>query len=327
MAPEKIRIGTRGSELALWQARWVEAELRRIHPGLAVSVTVIKTTGDRVLDTPLASIGDKGLFTREIEHALLDRSVDVAVHSLKDLPTRLPAGLMLGAVCMREDVRDVFIPHPANPVRTLLAQPPGAHVATGSLRRKCQLLALRPDLVIEDIRGNLNTRMQKLDASTWAGMILAHAGVKRLGWEGRIGETLDALTVLPAVGQGALGIEIRADDRQTSACIAPLHHRATAVAALAERALLRRLEGGCQVPIGAFGRLEKAGADGERLVLDALVGSIDGRTVVRGKKTGLPDDAERIGEELGEELLERGAGTILASIRTGPGAPEPGVEM
>jgi hydroxymethylbilane synthase len=315
MPVDAIRIGTRGSDLALWQAHWVEGELHRLHPGLTVTVTVIKTTGDRVLDAPLSQIGDKGLFTREIEHALLADEIDIAVHSLKDLPTRLPAGLMLGAICRREDMRDVFIPHPANPVRTLSGQPAGAWIATGSLRRKCQLLSMRPDLSIVDIRGNLNTRLRKLEESEWAGMLLARAGVVRLGWEERIGETLDPLTILPAVGQGALGIEIREHDTVIASRLAPLHHAATAAATLAERALLRRLEGGCQVPIGTYGRLEQTAGGGEVLALDAMVGSLDGRTVVRGRKTATPDQAEDLGRALAEELIEHGAGPILGQIR------------
>ena len=233
MSPDPLRIGSRGSDLALWQARWVQGELARLHPGLGVEIEIIRTTGDRILDSPLSAIGDKGLFTKEIETALLDGRVDLAVHSLKDLPTRLPDGLALGAVCEREDVRDAFIPHPRNPERTLGRQPTGASVATGSLRRKCQLLALRPDLRIVDIRGNLNTRMRKLEESDWAGMMLAAAGVKRLGWEKSVGEVLDPLVILPAVGQGALGIEIRGTDVRTRSLVAPLHHAPTGSAALA----------------------------------------------------------------------------------------------
>jgi hydroxymethylbilane synthase len=315
MPPESLRIGTRGSELALWQARWVERELMRAHPGLGITVTIIKTTGDRVLDAPLSKIGDKGLFTREIEHALLTGEIDLAVHSLKDLPTELPAGLVLGAVCRREDLRDVFIPHPANSERTLLGQPRGATVATGSLRRKCQLLHLRPDLHIVDIRGNLNTRLKKLDGSDWSGMILARAGVVRLGWQDRIGETLDPLTVLPAVGQGAVAIEIRAGDNAVAARLLPLHHQETAAATLAERALLRRLEGGCQVPIGTYARLAPSDQGGEVLVLDAMVGSLDGRTVVRARREGHPARSEDLGKELALDLIDRGAGAILEQIR------------
>ena len=211
-----LRIGSRGSELALWQAQYVASTLRQRFPGLDVSVHIIKTKGDKVLDAPLSKIGDKGLFTREIENALVFGEIDIAVHSLKDLPTELPQGLSLGAVPEREDVRDVFVPHLRNPVKSLLDQPEHAAIATGSLRRQSQLLHLRPDFRIQDIRGNLTTRMRKLDHSDWAGMILARAGLVRLGWEERIGETLDPQLFLPAVGQGALGIEVRSSDKTVS---------------------------------------------------------------------------------------------------------------
>lgn len=314
MTVNRVVIGSRGSELALWQANWVQAELKRRFPELEIPIEIIKTKGDKILDSPLSKIGDKGLFTREIESALLAKEIDLAVHSLKDLPTQLPKGLTLGAICEREDVRDVFIPHPNNSIRTLFEQPKGAKIATGSLRRKCQLLSLRPDLEIIDIRGNLNTRMKKLEESDWAGMMLACAGVIRLGWKDRIGESIDAKKILPAVGQGALGIEIRVADGRIAALVKTLHHYATAQAALAERALLRKLEGGCQVPIGTFGRIEEE--NGEKILkLDAIVGSLNGKTIVRGKMHGLPSAAERIGEQLAETLLKSGADRILASIR------------
>lgn len=312
MKSSPLRIGTRGSALALWQARWVEERLRSMHPALAVTVRVIRTKGDAVLDAPLSMIGDKGLFTREIEHALLRGEVDLAVHSLKDLPTELPEGLILGAVCEREDVRDVFIPHPRNPVTRLMDQPRGVTIATGSLRRRSQLLHARPDFRIGEIRGNLQTRLQKLEDSDWAGMMLARAGVVRLGLDERIGETLDPLAILPAVGQGALGIETRAGDAATAALLALLHHRETAAATAAERSLLRRLEGGCQIPIGAYGRMA---ADGETLVLDAVVGSPDGARIVRGGLTGPAREGERLGIELAERLIADGAAGILAAIR------------
>lgn len=321
MTASTVRIGSRGSELALWQARWVQGELTRKFPGCQVTIEVIKTTGDKILDSPLSQIGDKGLFTKEIEEALLGDRIDVAVHSLKDLPTELPAGLALGAVCEREDVRDVFIPHPRNSQRALLNQRTGAEIATGSLRRKCQLLSIRPDFQVIDIRGNLNTRMKKLEQSAWAGMILARAGVVRLGWEKVIGEEIPTDIMLPAVGQGALGIEIREADAATAGIVLALNHPGTAFAVLAERALLRRLEGGCQVPIGTHARLESA-FDGTRiLVLDAMVGSLDGRIVVRGKVQGDPADAERLGTDLGASLLARGADRILNDIRSDTGTP------
>jgi hydroxymethylbilane synthase len=312
---ETVRIGSRGSDLALWQAHWVQRALTDRHPHLAVTIEVIRTTGDRILEAPLASIGDKGLFTREIEHALLERRIDLAVHSLKDLPTHLPEGCQLGAVTVREDVRDVFIPHPKSAVRTLRAQPAGAVIATGSLRRRCQLLHARPDLSIADIRGNLNTRMRKLEDSAWAGMILARAGVVRLGWERVIGETLETEVILPAVGQGALGIEIRSDDSRIAEIVSALDHQPTRRSTTAERALLRRLEGGCQVPIGAYGRLVSAGGE-VHLRLDAIIGSLDGRRVVRGSMEGDPAAAGELGEKLAETLLAAGANRILEEIRT-----------
>jgi hydroxymethylbilane synthase len=310
MASETLRIGSRGSDLALWQARWVQRTLAEKFPALKVEVEIIKTKGDKILDSPLSKIGDKGLFTREIENALLNNEIDLAVHSLKDLPTELPAGLTVGAICKREDVRDVFIPHPKNPIRKLLSQPNGSNVATGSLRRKCQLLNVRPDFQIIEIRGNLNTRMKKLEESDWAGMILACAGVVRLGWVDKIGEILDPKFMLPAVGQGALGIEVRERDAKVAVYVSRLHHEPTSQAALAERALLRRLEGGCQVPIGTYARI----VDG-RLELDAIVGSLDGKTIVKGTIGGSPSQSESLGTKLAERLLLDGAEEILREIR------------
>jgi hydroxymethylbilane synthase len=318
MKTSALRIGSRGSDLALWQARWVESEIRKMAPACKVSIEVIRTTGDRVLDSPLSTIGDRGLFTREIEEALLGDRIDCAVHSLKDLPTELPSGLILGATCRREDVRDVFIPHPANSVRTLLGQTQGASIATGSLRRRSQILARRPDIRIVDIRGNLNTRMQKLRDSPWAGMILACAGVRRLGWEESIGEIIPFDVMLPAVGQGAIALEIRAGDTRTASVLSGLDDHPTACAVGAERALLRVLEGGCQVPIGAYARIEKAG---EMLLIDAMVASLDGSTVVRGRTHGHPAGAEEIGRTLAETLLAGGADRILRDIRSGPSSP------
>jgi hydroxymethylbilane synthase len=314
MTSEIIRIGTRGSDLALWQARWVQQTLTNHVSGLRAEVCIIKTTGDKVLDTPLSRIGDKGLFTREIESALLKGEIDCAVHSLKDLPTQLPEGLVLGAVTEREDVRDVFLPRRGNPIRSLFEQPHHSRVATGSLRRKSQLSALRPDFTIVDIRGNLNTRLLKLEESNWAGMILAMAGVTRLGWNDRIGEVIPTDRVLPAVGQGALGIEIREGDQEVRSLIGVLNHPATERSTAAERSLLKALEGGCQVPIGAYGRL----IDGieHTLRLEAMVGSLDGSRVVRGEIIGPPGDAAVLGARLADELLSRGARAILDEIRS-----------
>lgn len=312
-----LRIGTRGSALALWQARWVRDALQRRYPALTIELRIIKTTGDRILDAPLSKIGDKGLFTREIEQALLRGDVDLAVHSLKDLPTQLPAGLALGAVTEREDVRDVFIPHPRSPRRRLADLPPGSVIATGSLRRRAQLLAMGRGFAVVDLRGNLNTRMRRLEESNWSGMILARAGVVRLGWEERIGETIDPGVMLPAVGQGALGIEIRSGDAQTRELIAALEHVPTRQATTAERALLHRLEGGCQVPLGTLARLD--GGDGAKatLVLHGVVATLEGDRVVSGSASGAPEDAELIGTNLAEQLLSGGADEILRQIRKG----------
>ena len=318
MKNSALKIGSRGSDLALWQARWVESAIRKIAPACDVTIEVIRTKGDRILDSPLSTIGDRGLFTREIEEALLEERIDCAVHSLKDLPTELPPGLSLGATCRREDVRDVFIPHPDNPVRTLLDQKQGATIATGSLRRRSQILAKRPDIRIADIRGNLNTRMHKLRDSEWAGMILACAGITRLGWEESIGEIIPVDVILPAVGQGAIGLEIRTGDTGTAAILAGLDDHSTARAVEAERALLRTLEGGCQVPVGAYARIESAGA---LLHIDAMVASPDGRTVVRGRTHGFPSAAGEIGRALGETLLAGGADRILREIRSGGPLP------
>ena len=316
MNSNSLKIGTRGSDLALWQARWVESAIRKIAPACDVSIEVIRTKGDRILDSPLSAMGDRGLFTREIEEALLGGRIDCAVHSLKDLPTELPPGLALGATCRREEVRDVFIPHPANPVRTLLGQKQGAHIATGSLRRRSQILAKRPDIRIVEIRGNLNTRMQKLRDSEWGGMILACAGVRRLGWEESIGEIIPFDVILPAVGQGAIGVEIRTGDTRAASLLAGLDDFPTACAVVAERALLRTLEGGCQVPIGAYARIEKTD-EGDVLCIDAMVASLDGGTVVRGKTHGYPSEAGEIGRALAETLLAGGAERILRDIRAG----------
>ena len=311
MSRKTIRIGTRGSELALWQTRHVKSRLEELHPSLEVEVIQIRTLGDKILEAPLAKIGDKGLFTKELDHALLDRRVDLAVHSCKDVPTAVPEGLTIAAILEREDVRDVFIAHRDRPV-SFDALPQGAMVATGSLRRKCQLLHVRPDLQIVDIRGNLNTRLQKLDDSGWHGMLLARAGVLRLGWTERITDILPLDLMLPAVGQGALAIEAREDDAELREMLRPLIHDETVCSVTAERALLRRLEGGCQVPIGACGSV-----DGGLLHLRAVAGSLDGTRVVRGERSGPRTEADAIGTSLAGELLAAGGEAILREIRAG----------
>jgi hydroxymethylbilane synthase len=310
LMPNTIRIGTRGSELALWQTYHVKALLEAFFPGIAIDVQKIKTTGDKILDAPLAKIGDKGLFTKELEIALLDDRVDIAVHSFKDVPTLVPEGLTITAVLEREDVRDVFIANPKKSHRTFTDIPPNSIIATGSLRRKCQLLNAHPDIQIVEIRGNLNTRIKKLDSSEWDGMILAKAGVTRLGWAQRITDILPIDLMLPAVGQGALAIECRAGNQRVQEMLRPLHHHTTAAAVTAERALLRYLEGGCQIPIGAYGQIIK-----NEFRLDAVIGSLDGKRIVRGKKIGTIADAEKIGIDLAKELFNQGGREILKEIR------------
>lgn len=306
-----IIIGSRGSQLALWQSAWVKKSLETMFPKITVTIETIATTGDKILDAPLAKIGDKGLFTKELELALLDGRVDLAVHSLKDVPTKLPEGLTLAAITAREDVRDVFISHPKKNHKHLGDVGYGGTIATGSLRRTCQLLSWRPDLNIVNLRGNLNTRFAKLDASDWDGMILARAGVLRLGFEARIAEILPVERMLPAVGQGALAIECRDNDGDLIRMLQRLASAATTHATNGERALLRRLEGGCQVPIGTYGRIEE-----NVFHLDAIVGSLDGKKIVRGKIHGDPETSEVLGSNLAEILLASGAKEILDEIRT-----------
>ena len=311
MSDTRLVIGTRGSELALWQSSFIKTKLTGLYPHLQIELIIIKTLGDKILDSPLSKIGDKGLFTKEIERALSDKTIDLAVHSMKDVPTHLPPGLAIGAIPDREDSRDVFISHPRKNHRQLSALPMGATVATGSLRRKSQLLQLRPDLKIVDIRGNLNTRLKKLEESNWDGMILAKAGVTRLGWEGRIAEVLPFEVMLPAVGQGALAIEVRDDDDRTQQLLHPLHHEETARAVAGERSFLRFLEGGCQVPIGARGRIEEG-----LFKLEAVIGSIDGSRCLRGSISGAPARSSHLGEDLAVDLLSKGAREILDEIRS-----------
>ncbi len=305
-----IIIGTRGSELALWQSRWVERELRLRHPALQIETVIITTTGDKILDAPLSKIGDKGLFTKEIERALLDTSIDLAVHSLKDVPTQIEPGCVIAAICEREDVRDVFISHPEKRYARLSDVPAGGSIATSSLRRRSQLLHLRPDLAIVDIRGNLTTRFEKLAASAWDGMLLAKAGVTRLGREASISEVLEPAVMLPAVGQGALAIETRGDDEFVQSIVQGLDHAPTRQAAAGERALLRRLEGGCQIPIGTYSRIE-----GGTFILHAMIGSLDGTRIFKDSLEGQADSAEAVGIALAERLLELGGGAVLDEIR------------
>jgi len=304
---EKFVIGSRGSDLALWQANYVKTSLENFFPEDQFEIKIIHTTGDQVLDTALSKIGDKGLFTRQIEAELIDGSIDMAVHSLKDLQTEQPEGLVIGAVCERETPNDVFISKNGGTINDL---PEGARVATGSLRRRSQLLHHRPDLKIEEIRGNVPTRLRKFDESNLDGMILAYAGVYRLGLGERISELVPFEIMLPAVGQGAVAIEIRSDDDRTARVVEKLNHRATRICITAERALLRRLEGGCQVPIGAHATL-----DGKAVVLEGLVGSLDGTVVFRERIEGRADDAEKLGTQLADSLIAIGARELLDSTR------------
>ncbi|HET6568556.1 MAG TPA: hydroxymethylbilane synthase [Rhodothermales bacterium] len=312
MPPESnipLVLGTRASALALWQARFVKAELEQ--SGYDVHLQELTTKGDRILDVPLADIGDKGLFTKELDLALLQGRIHLAVHSLKDLPTRLPEGITLAAVTEREEPWDAFVPHP-DYERRLEDLPEGAVIGTSSLRRQAQLKAWRPDLRIVSVRGNVDTRLAKLDASDWHGLILATAGLVRLGMDRRIGQRIDPGIMLPAVGQGALGVVCAEMDTETIELLqGVLHHGPTAWGTQAERAFLRRLEGGCQVPIGAHARLEN-----DELVLDGCVAAEDGTELYRGRRTGSPEHAEALGTQLAEILLERGAGRILQQIRT-----------
>lgn len=310
-----IRIASRGSELALWQANTVRGALLSAHPRLQVDIEVIRTTGDRILDVPLARIGDRGLFTKEIDAALLEGRADLAVHSLKDVPTRVTDGLTLAAVSDREDPRDVLILR-ADLQGGLLDLPSGSRIGTSSLRRRSQLRALRPDLEVVDLRGNLNTRLGKLDAGGYEGILLAAAGVLRLGWRDRISQWLPLESWLPAVGQGALAVLARSDDRRTVDLLRPLHHRDTAVAVTAERAFLNALEGGCQIPIAAL-----ASVAGSEVVLDGLVTDLDGQAVLRRQARGAVDAAADVGRSLANRLLEQGAGEILAEIRRTSGVP------
>jgi hydroxymethylbilane synthase len=307
-ADREVRIGTRASKLALWQAHFIQGKIEAA--GRPTEIIEITTTGDHILDVPLSQIGDKALFTKELDVALLDGRIDLAVHSLKDLPTKLPEGIAIAAVSEREDPSDAFVAHP-DLDGDLSDLPEGSTIATSSLRRGAQLKAWRSDLVIEPVRGNVITRLEKLDASDWGGMILASAGLIRLKLADRIRHRVDQSIMLPAVSQGALGVACREDDHPLTSFLRELvHHRNTEVATSCERAFLRRLEGGCTVPVGAHAIVN----DG-RLILEGCVASLDGRRVVRGQHEGGVADADAIGTALAERLLERGAGEILANIR------------
>lgn len=306
MSTKTLRIATRESPLALWQAGYVKSRLAAAHPGLRVELLPMTTRGDQILDSPLSRIGGKGLFIKELEVALLDGRADIAVHSMKDVPMEFPEGLGLAVICEREDFRDAFV---SNLHDSLDALPKGAVVGSSSLRRQCQLRARRPDLVLRDLRGNVNTRLRKLDEGEYAAIILAGAGLIRLGMKKRIRQFLPIEVSLPAGGQGAVGIETRIADTATRELLIPLHHELTALCVQAERAMNRKLQGGCQVPIAALAQI-----DGNELHLRGLVGTVDGSHILRGEISGNKHLAEELGDILAEDLLRQGAAAILEAL-------------
>jgi len=309
MADSKLRIATRKSPLALWQANHVRDALMARNPGQDVELFTMSTQGDKILDTPLAKVGGKGLFVKELELGILEGRADLAVHSMKDVPVEFPQGLGLAAILEREDPRDALISNNYSSIDTL---PPGARVGTSSLRRQCQLRARRPDLEVLDLRGNVNTRLAKLDNGDYDAILLAAAGVKRMGWEDRITELLPPEQFLPAIGQGAIGIEIRIADERVSHAVKALNDEQTSTRIRAERALNERLQGGCQVPIAGYSEISHG-----VMVLRALVGRPDGTELVQGVISGKPEDGEELGQVLADDLLSRGAKQILAEIYAG----------
>jgi hydroxymethylbilane synthase len=302
----QLRIGTRGSSLAVIQSGWRKNRIEAMHPDISVELVRIKTKGDRIIDSPLSKIGGKGLFVKEIEDALLRKDVDLAVHSIKDVPAELPDGLWLPVFPEREDPRDAFI---SKGYATLSVLPQCASVGTGSLRRSSQLLSIRPDLKIVPLRGNVDTRLKKLESGDMQAVILAAAGLRRLGLSDRITQSLPTEALLPAIGQGALGLEVRKDDERTLEILSFLNHRPTELAVRAERAFLKRLEGGCQVPIAGFGTVE-----GGVITLKGMVAELDGSRIIRDEVTGPHDRPEDLGLGLAERLLESGADKILAGV-------------
>jgi hydroxymethylbilane synthase len=302
-----IRIGTRGSKLALWQANWVKTVLEKKFPSTPVELNIIKTRGDKILDVPLAKVGGKGLFVKEIEEALLARRIDIAVHSMKDMPADIPQGLCIGAVPERENPVDVFISRSGAKFNQLAA---GSVIGTSSLRRGAQLRHARPDIAIRPMRGNLDTRLKKLESENFDALVLAAAGVKRLNLEHKITEYLSPAIMLPAIGQGALCIEIRRDDAIVGPMVATLDHAPTRAVVAGERAFLNRLEGGCQVPIAGNGRIHE-----KQFTLTGLVAEVDGSRIIKEEKSGPLDSVETIGTELAEGLLSRGADKILQKLK------------
>jgi len=303
----KIIIGSRGSELALWQANFIKSQLEKKNRNLNVEIKVIKTKGDKILDTALSKIGDKSLFTKELENELIKGTIDLAVHSLKDLQTEIPEGLKLAAVTKRHSVEDVLIARRKGTTIEDLRE--GAVVATGSLRRKCQLMHIRPDIKVVNLRGNVPTRINKFLKSNWDAIILARAGVERLKLKKHISSYISTDLILPAVGQGALGIEINKENNFVAGLLKSIHHEDSYKAVLAERALLKTLEGGCQVPIGAYAKVKSNG-----LYLDAMVGSLDGTITFRKKVRGSKQTPEILGRLLAKDLLKAGAKSILQEI-------------
>ena len=306
MTSKTIKIGTRGSKLALWQANWVKSALNAGNTSIAVELVPIKTRGDKILGVPLAKVGGKGLFVKEIEDALLNGRIDLAVHSMKDMPSEIPDGLCVGAIPEREIPQDVLISKKGLLLHDLM---PGARIGTSSLRRSAQLLHARPDLVILPLRGNVDTRLKKLETENLDAIILAAAGVIRLGLENRITEYMDENVMLPAVGQGALCIEIRQNDPEIEPIITSLNHQETWTVVMGERAFLNRLEGGCQVPIAAHGKIEK-----NTFTLCGLVASVDGATVIKETLSGPEDSSESTGVKLADRLLSMGAKTLMENL-------------
>lgn len=302
-----LRIATRKSPLAMWQAEFVKAELEKAHPGLEVILLPMSTKGDKILDVPLAKIGGKGLFTKELEDRMMDGDADIAVHSMKDVPMVLPEGFALGAILERHSPTDAFV---SNKYTHFDELPEGAVLGTSSLRRKAQLMAIRPDLEVRDLRGNVGTRLGKLDAGEYDAIVLATSGLQRLGLDERIRHPIAPETCLPAVTQGTLGIEYFANDTETLEVIEVLNHKKSEIRAKAERAMNHRLEGGCQVPIGVYAQL----MDEEQILVRGLVGSLDGSTLLKAQKIGAAEDAESIGIAVAEALLEKGAKAILDEV-------------
>ncbi len=304
---QEVVVGTRESRLAMWQANWVVDRLKESNPEYSYRIMGISTQGDKILDVALAKIGDKGLFTKELELAMLRGEIDMAVHSMKDLPTELPEGLVIGAICRREYPGDALISREGKKLEEL---PAGALIGTSSLRRCAQLLNYRDNLKMVNIRGNINTRLRKLEEEKLDAIVLAYAGVNRMGWESRITQVLPFGICLPAVGQGSIGVELRAGDEEVLNLVGKIDHHESRVAITAERAFLRKLEGGCQIPIGALGTVENG-----HLHLEGVVASLDGRQLVRSSLTGDTEEAEKLGIKLADNLVQSGAGEILKKMR------------